>query len=551
MFARGQLISTHTERLARVRRRGNIYIQRLSIYRVHCSVMMSARDVVKRYFKQDKGTEEWTCTCGKKLKQRHGTGYTNLFNHIKSQHKDWDGGASGQKTLDGNVIAISRDKTISDSVENLYSWVEWVCVGMKPFSFVEDELTRKYSSLQPICTKTLKKYMSLLTTTVEREISKLLPERFAIIIDGWSKSSTHFLAVFASFPSNEENGYSTVLLAFSPLFDETSFTAKAQYDFVVWVIENVFKRSLTDVVAVIGDNCETNKAMCNLGGFNFVGCASHRFNLAVKKLLEEHEPLLVKVNALMSKLKNLKLSGALRKHTDLRPIQRNVTRWSSTAQMVDRYLALKPFFVHFVNQQELDGLWLSARENRDLSDLHETLERLNSITKALQSESTNQADVRVLFDEVLKIHSSMATHLASDAKIVHSVDFECGIVKLLDGKDDSLTQNEEKSLASLMIASDSTNEKKVDAEDDFAGALLKRRKIERAGTTMYMDCRFILPTSNIVERFFSTAGFTFGDLRQSLLPLNLEMQLFLKVNKAHWNKDIFMQAVEIDKSKDN
>jgi hypothetical protein len=43
------------------------------------------------------------------------------------------------------------------------------------------------------------KYMALLTTALEKEISIMLPEKFPLIFDGWSLegSSTHYVAVYA------------------------------------------------------------------------------------------------------------------------------------------------------------------------------------------------------------------------------------------------------------------------------------------------------------------------------------------------------------------
>ena len=52
-----------------------------------------------------------------------------------------------------------------------------------------------------------------------------------------------------------------------------------------------------------------------------------------------------------------------------------------------------------------------------------------------------------------------------------------------------------------------------------------------------MDSRFLLPTSNMVERFFSLAGFTFIDNRQRLTLANFEMQLFLKLNRKFWDEE--------------
>ena len=42
--------------------------------------------------------------------------------------------------------------------------------------------------------------------------------------------------------------------------------------------------------------------------------------------------------------------------------------------------------------------------------------------------------------------------------------------------------------------------------------------------------------TNLKNRFFSVAGYAYNDLRKSLLPINLEMQLFLKVNHRFWNE---------------
>ena len=40
-----------------------------------------------------------------------------------------------------------------------------------------------------------------------------------------------------------------------------------------------------------------------------------------------------------------------------------------------------------------------------------------------------------------------------------------------------------------------------------------------------------------------SAAFSFGDFRQSLLPMNLEMQLFLKMNKRFWDEQILASIV--------
>ncbi|RHY87089.1 hypothetical protein DYB37_010078 [Aphanomyces astaci] len=78
-----------------------------------------------------------------------------------------------------------------------------------------------------------------------------------------------------------------------------------------------------DLVALIGDNCSTNRAFTRLDGVPMIGCASHRFNLFIGDVLAEYEDLLVAVNAIMRKLTNIIPSAKLRRLTDLRPKQRN------------------------------------------------------------------------------------------------------------------------------------------------------------------------------------------------------------------------------------
>ena len=45
--------------------------------------------------------------------------------------------------------------------------------------------------------------MHVLTKEVESIITKLLPDKFALIFDGWKSGDTHFVGIFASFISWE------------------------------------------------------------------------------------------------------------------------------------------------------------------------------------------------------------------------------------------------------------------------------------------------------------------------------------------------------------
>ena len=52
----------------------------------------------------------------------------------------------------------------------------------------------------------------------------------------------------------------------------------------------------------------------------------------------------------------------------------------------------------------------------------------------------------------------------------------------------------------------------------------------------YVNCKFLVPTSNTAKRLFSAAGYANGHLRHNILPPNLEMQILLCVNKQFWDR---------------
>jgi len=51
--------------------------------------MSDLKSIVKRYFTALEEEGEWRCKCGKLLKQKKNSGWTNLFNHVKKQHPEY------------------------------------------------------------------------------------------------------------------------------------------------------------------------------------------------------------------------------------------------------------------------------------------------------------------------------------------------------------------------------------------------------------------------------------------------------------------------------
>ncbi len=56
--------------------------------------------------------------------------------------------------------------------------------------------------------------MQMLTERVEREISRLLPDKCASDLMDGLNLITHYVSIFATFPTSNENVYDEVLIAF-------------------------------------------------------------------------------------------------------------------------------------------------------------------------------------------------------------------------------------------------------------------------------------------------------------------------------------------------
>ncbi|ETO99551.1 hypothetical protein F441_23035 [Phytophthora nicotianae CJ01A1] len=129
---------------------------------------------------------------------------------------------------------------------------------------------------------------------------------------------------------------------------------------------------------------------------------------------------------------------------------------------------------------------------------------------------------------------SFGDYLAPNAEIMHSPDFESGVLKVLGSQVKKLTRAERSSLQPFLRRAPLPVYQVEPTKVGFADRILKRRKVDDAPSA-YVLLGAIQTTSNIVERLFSTARMVLRYERNRLSPLTLEMILFLKVNHKYWN----------------
>ncbi|ETP16704.1 hypothetical protein F441_08754 [Phytophthora nicotianae CJ01A1] len=256
-------------------------------------------------------------------------------------------------------------------------------------------------------------------------------------------------------------------------------------------ILSIFHQSESSLAFLIGDNCTTNQAAATNLGVPLIGCASHRFNLAVNSYLEEHKTTVDAVIALMAALRT---RDSLELYVRIR----------DEIKQVDAVFDLIP----------------KAAMHRKIGALLGDLQVFNSVTIKLKSEDLSRADVRVLFDSVLQRFPSLTSKLGVTASIVHSPGFEAATVKVINGETGRLTTSERKAIKRFEVTTSpgltgmkrkngaKNGEEKTEEDEDFATAVLRAKRASAVAQRPSQYCQFLVelpPTSNRCERLFSQA----------------------------------------------
>ncbi|KAF1788456.1 Ribonuclease H-like domain [Phytophthora cactorum] len=226
--------------------------------------------------------EYFRCRCGTVRKQTRRNGLTNLMQHVRREHPNFEA-----EMLEATTAETGTSHT-------LYGWLLWTIMSNLP--------SRSARIAQ----------RDGVVLAVERSIASEMPDIFGLILDGWTHLSEHYLAVFACYEVNGK--VKTPLLCMAPLLNEPDddLSAVAHMEFLANMLPRDFGKQLQQCVFIVGDNCSVNRRLATLVNVPLVGCASHRLNLAVQQQLEDHEDDLAEVQALMIKLRTLTQSAMLR-----------------------------------------------------------------------------------------------------------------------------------------------------------------------------------------------------------------------------------------------
>lgn len=489
----------------------------------------------------------------------------------------------GQEAMQADIRSMMVDSTAL----NIYAWLDWVIMEGREFSFVSNQRNRNYSNLNKIGKDTFMKHVELLVREVELKVKESLPGYFGIYIDGWSHDLDHYVAIYAIY-SHQMNGLhlashekksiltsNTVLLSMAPIMENwhNGMDAVAHKDYIYFILHDIYGKEFDNLLFIagkyvfelvaefkfVGDNVSTNARLADLIGVPLLNCYSHRFNLWMKYYYEPFEPLLQLINELMLKLRTLKLANQLRRHTKLVAFSRNTTRWSSTYNMLNRFVNIRGFISQIVDPDVkalLEKISAVEAISESASSLLVKLRDLNSVTVTLQGSSVDLDLAQTLFDDVTRRYPHMNHHsrkyLQVDGEIVHSKHFMKSLVMLCRDDESSIIagSHEEAAVSKFLKVAQQPQGDDVDvapeplsyADQIKQSVLLKRKEsMQRLPASKYHDVRWISPTTCIVERLFSISRWTLTDNRSATTPEHFEQQIYLRINKQYWD------AVDIEK----
>jgi hypothetical protein len=289
------------------------------------------------------------------------------------------------------------------------------------------------------------------------------------------------------------------------------------------------------VICLVGDICAVNQSIARTMSVSLIGCASHKFNLAVYEWMKEQPNLtsiIEKVEAVMKKASTLKVAAKLKELTTFACVKANDTRWSSTYNMIQRYFQIQPQLSALV---ELLELLPTPLEVDALSKGFRHLFNFDSITIMLQRDDIPFIEVRNIFDVLVKDFPVMEHHLGRHFTLVIDPHFETGVMCISKGM--PLTSEQKAAVLNMVKAehqqlSEDNEFNTIDTmltfddSESYAVRVAKQLKLQtrlkNIGCKQFVNLYVIPGTSVNCERLFSLAKHVLTYTRKNTSPFSLK-----------------------------
>jgi hypothetical protein len=199
----------------------------------------------------------------------------------------------------------------------------------------------------------------------------------------------------------------------------------------------------------------------------------------------------------------------------------------------------------------------SAAKKYKLDKLQKLLLQINEVNLELQKSDSikiNLAYIRDLFDGLIELCPSLASHLAKDAAVVANPAFESGIVKIQNQKENRMTESERRACERFLRPVETGEGLNDDPEDaprtelSFVDRIRSNREEQEnkrmRTSSKYVDTRFASGTSNVCEQLFSKAKHIMTPTRRRMDPSTLEAILLLKINSDLWDAELIQKILD-------
>ncbi|KAI3642900.1 hypothetical protein MP228_005012 [Amoeboaphelidium protococcarum] len=502
--------------------------------------------------------------CQEPVTKNKQNGFQNVASHYDKclrEQKEKEKRMKGQSLIQ---FPQSEQSKYWRKFEYLYKWADWVITDNLSFSFVESPGTRKYcnESLKPVSRRGFGRFMSTLYLGVKDYVASILPEKFGLLFDGWSKGTRHFVAIFAAWQSMPESR--PVLLAFGKLPVAGNQNANNHVELLSLVLSS-YNKSMLNVSYMVADNTNLNPAIADISHVNFIGCAAHRLNLALRQFIKNHFPgLVVKIQTFHTKLRTCNMASVLTADGIPTPKLANATRWLSVFNMLQSFLDT-------IDQIDLNkACYRSIAQYMPSDDVVDQVKALKGwlepcqiLLVQIQRDGFTLQDVRAKFAELMKINPILSSHLASDSPIVKNRWFESSIAQCIKS---GATVCDYQALSSLLPA----GFVKPDAESQVADEVFLfadysnvaidlmsppseasqlfqasvREPVEQVEFDILKECKSIPATTCIVERLFSHCKLLLTEQRSSMTDDTLQKLIFLKGNQRMWRADQILKVMK-------
>jgi hypothetical protein len=88
-----------------------------------------------------------------------------------------------------------------DAEKDMFHWIEWIVMHSLPLQVVDNSLTQEGMKYKPITSKLLCKHILATAKMMSESIAEKLPDKIALVFDGWTVGLVHYIGISASYSS--------------------------------------------------------------------------------------------------------------------------------------------------------------------------------------------------------------------------------------------------------------------------------------------------------------------------------------------------------------